>query len=340
MINSNTVFIVGAGASAEFNFPVGKNLKTDLAKKLNLKFDGYNLSSGDADIATVLRDVAPLDGNSQFAFNDLMGAARQVSDTMPLAVSIDNYLNDHKNNGAAIIASKLAIVKTISEYEKASPLYVDHRKNDELDFASIKENWLLPFWQIVQDGIDSHNVASIFNNITIVSFNYDRCIEQFLTYALSKYYRLSTQSAAEMVNKIDIVHPYGSVGQFGVDLNGPSVRLGKPLVNRELYHASQHIKTFSESIDDGIRQQIGTYLYDARRVVFLGFGFHDQNLALLSNPRSNLSDLVATIFGLSDQEFSFIRQKLKDIFPNVENPHFEQIDCCRMIERIGRRLKS
>ena len=52
MFKTRTLFVVGAGASAEVNFPVGNQLAQTIGKKLNILYDdfGSRIIAGDSDL--------------------------------------------------------------------------------------------------------------------------------------------------------------------------------------------------------------------------------------------------------------------------------------------------
>lgn len=43
MFKDGTVFIVGAGASAELDMPFGDKFKTDLSKRIQIEFDNFDV---------------------------------------------------------------------------------------------------------------------------------------------------------------------------------------------------------------------------------------------------------------------------------------------------------
>jgi hypothetical protein len=56
MIERRTTLIVGAGASAESRLPVGSELKSQISRLLDIRFEhGYRQISGDATITEALR---------------------------------------------------------------------------------------------------------------------------------------------------------------------------------------------------------------------------------------------------------------------------------------------
>ena len=97
---------------------------------------------------------------------------------MPGSLSIDNLMDAHRTDEDISFIGKLAITKAILAAERKSKLY---RKPGEREFtfADIAGTWLMPFFQIASEGV-KENAAQIFENVTFIVFNYDRCIERFL----------------------------------------------------------------------------------------------------------------------------------------------------------------
>jgi hypothetical protein len=230
--------------------------------------------------------------------------------------SIDAYLNTHKDNEAIKVAGKLAIVQSILEAEHEC----DIRRSDDgwRGSKNVNQSWLPDLFYIMQDGIGkADNIADIFENISFITFNYDRCLEHYLFYSIMELYRLNEQSAAEVMGSLKIHHPYGQVGSlpwaasskrkvaFGVKDYGDIAGL------------SEEIKTFNEQIEDevllaGVR---GT-LNQAERIVFLGFHFHKQNMDLLTvtNESGTVRPHVfATTIGRSGPEQSMITERVSKV---------------------------
>ena len=77
-MKQRTVFVVGAGASAEFGLPIGGELQSRIADMMNMKFDAWQQVSGDSDIYQEAR--------RRFGKEDrgIGKAARLISDGVPL----------------------------------------------------------------------------------------------------------------------------------------------------------------------------------------------------------------------------------------------------------------
>jgi hypothetical protein len=82
MFQNKTVFVVGAGASTEVGLPMGTQLKSIIAKKLNIKFKhGRDLESGDREIVNALREYCRNDNsNPNGDINSHRSSAVQVSE--------------------------------------------------------------------------------------------------------------------------------------------------------------------------------------------------------------------------------------------------------------------
>jgi hypothetical protein len=74
--------------------------------------------------------------------------------------------------------------------------------------------------------------------------------------------------------------PYGTVGALPWQSEA-GLAFGATASNAELRAASKNIFTFSEGFTEEARTQISLALEKSRVAVFLGFGFHNQNMELL-----------------------------------------------------------
>ena len=213
MFSVQTVFVIGAGAGKDIGMPVGSELSAVIAAKLNIKHKdgGRQLASGDYEISEALRQIAKINGED---YNDWRAAGTMVAGGIGYTRSIDAYLNAHKDNEKLKICGKLAIAHTILAYENSCALYVDPRAQGAFRNRSIVErSWLSNLLYLMQDRIvASENLDNIFDNLCIINFNYDRCLEQFLFYALQDLYQINQARAFALMRRLLIFHPYGQVG--------------------------------------------------------------------------------------------------------------------------------
>lgn len=312
MFESKTVFIVGAGASEEAGLPIGSGLTEKIANLINLKMSYGDLESGDPDIyhaLTQLVNKAPAQNR-----NTLLASARSVTEAMDLALSIDTFLESHATNEEYVLVGKLGIVRAIVIEERKSLLTPDYENGKPFHLKRLSKTWYYSLARQLFTGIPVENPELSFQNVSFVVFNYDRCLQTFLIRALEVYFRITLQRAEEIVKNIRIIHPYGSLGSI---LPG----LGQvPFAPRSLdiLEAAARIKTFSESAESGAVATAKSWVEESETLIFLGFGFHDQNMELLDPGNTYLHDendqrrfrAFATAYDLSDSDAEIVRDQI------------------------------
>jgi len=295
-----TTFILGAGASCEAGLPNGAELALRVASCLDLRFGhGCNQVSGSPLIADALYKVAA----TNFEFDPCHYGCWMIRDAMPLALSIDNFIDSHRGNKEIELCGKLAIAETILEAERNSKLYVDSTKRESLNHSLLEGTWYIRLAQLLTENVSKAEVRSIFQNASFVVFNYDRCLEHFLAHALRTYYDLDLREAQSLVNSASFLHPYGTVGHLNwQDPRG--IPFGAEVDSNELLKITRTLRTFTEHETDRTQHgAIASRIEDAEILVFLGFAFHDQNLKVLKpqNP-SRARRVFATAFGISPSD--------------------------------------
>lgn len=214
----------------------------------------------------------------------LQRAARLISEAMPHAISIDNFINAHRDSPFVECCAKLAIVWAILQAENRCCLNsTTGQSGRDIDFWSLEGSWLNQFMQLLTEECDRAALPGRLAAVSLVIFNYDRCVEQFICHWLSIYYGISTADAAELVMQIAIFHPYGQVGFLPWRRAEISVPFGEEPDSETLFKLTSQIKTFTEGTDPNSSdiENLRANLIEAERVVFLGFAFHPLNMGLL-----------------------------------------------------------
>jgi hypothetical protein len=185
-------------------------------------------------------------------YNEWRAAGCMVAEGIGYTRSIDAYLSAHKDNEKIKICGKLAIAHTILAHERSCALYVDTRSTS--GFANrdvVERSWFSDLLYLMQDGIvASENLDNIFDRLCIINFNYDRCVEQFLFYALQHLYQIDQSRAFQLMRRLTIFHPYGQVGFMPWE---PSDRRQVGFGAKdygELVELSAEIRTFNEQLED------------------------------------------------------------------------------------------
>lgn len=177
-------FIIGAGAGREVKLPSGYELKKTIANLLDIRFELHEQTSGDITIVDALREISKqLSDNANIS--PYIEEAWHISKALPQAISIDNFLDAHKDNERLALCGKLSIVRAILQAERDSLLFIENKKSDSIpNFAKLEKTWLIPFFQILTENCTKLDLIKRFQELTIIIFNYDRSVEHFLFYAL------------------------------------------------------------------------------------------------------------------------------------------------------------
>jgi len=328
-----TVFVIGAGANTEIGMPSGDQLKEKIIKKLDFKIHGTTLTDGDPDLLSTLF--------STFQDEDrIYEASRILKEGLPFAISIDNFLDGHRNEPDVVISGKLAIVLSILEAEAECAVY-DFLYNNDND--KIQKTWYPSFLKKITEGCDVNEFIERLNNVVFIIFNYDRCFEYYMVKALQFYYQTHKDNAEYIVSNMKIIHPYGMIGR--------TKKLGEKIPKEKLVQYAQKIWTFTEESEEKIRKRasIKRLFDEASQIVFLGFAYHRLNLNLLLNhpdpaPPADpalLTDKVdyyGTGYGISEGDRRYIQDALKKLDTRINNCEISEDKCADFFKNFWYRL--
>lgn len=290
MRTQKTVLILGAGASYQFGLPLGIDLKSTIADDLRIMFDefGRGLKSGCPHIVEALRILTRNpDTGERGDINPHRAVAVRISQAMRPSGSIDEYVERHRNDPKYAECAKLAIAKAILEGERNSTLHSDYF--DEDDFVGENaETWLSMMLRDLTKRLTSDSIINAFDNLFVVNFNYDRCFEHFTFLWLKQMYGFADQEAGEICSRIAIYHPYGKLADLPFENPSQNAAFGGKITGEKLIRLSRNIRTYSESVaDEKSLTLVHAAVAEAKKLVFLGFGFHEPNLEILSSPKAS-----------------------------------------------------
>lgn len=346
MFNKKAVIVVGAGASKEAGLPTGQELRTRISNLLRFRFEHSRLKSGDYPVYESLK--LHVNRSESSDANPYFRASNHISEAMPQAISIDNFIDAHNGDDKIELCGKLAIVRSILDAERHSTLFVDNqRKNRQHpDFQQLEETWYTSFFQLLTENCRVEDLPSRTKSIALVVFNYDRCIEHFLYHALQNYYRIPANQAGEIVQQIQIYHPYGKVGSLPWQ-DHMGIGFGAETDAAQLLSLSNQIKTFTEGTDPDSSEvtAIRGALRDSNIVVFLGFAFHKLNMQLIGpevGGKQNMAQksCFATAKGISDSDCQILKNELDATFQGaVDNLNIRnELTCSGLFKDYWRSL--
>lgn len=332
MFKQRTVFVVGAGASCELNMPSGAALAAKIATDAKVGFGVFDSKpTGDAGLREAL-----LRHYESRSINARLPTLRNIADGIYLSESIDNYIERHQETPFVAEMGKFLIAYFLLKAEASSRLKVYNDRDRPIDLPSLQDTWLDPFARTLFAGISRAQVDQIGSEITVVCFNYDRCIERYLQEAISKTFHVDQSHADRIVRSIPILRPYGGLGLLPAQPrgNGQSVvPFGAAPSAVDIPAIATQLRTYTEQVEDKVLlDAIQSAVRDASQLVFLGFGFHPQNIKILTG---NFGDSVPpkhvyfSGYGIPDQSVDAMIQRTLPMaglahHHMARNTHFER----------------
>jgi hypothetical protein len=309
MFKRQTLFILGAGASAEVGMPLGTELAATISKKMDIRFEfGHEfVGTGDRDL------FGRIIGNRRNLARDFQHAGWLIRDGIRLSQSIDDFLDLHRTNEVVQTYGKAAIVKSILEAEANCKLFYSQVTGREsFDPNRFADTWYVKLMHMLGRGVQKENVRRIFENVSFIIFNYDRCLQFFLANALQKLYGIDAGEASSIISNLTIIHPYGSVAD----------RVPFGATDQDYLSLAAAIKTYTEQIGDAsMANQLRAEVARAACIVFLGFAYHSQNMLILK-PEQGISIrfVYGTAYKMSKADVDVVTHQLADFFSPEADP--------------------
>jgi hypothetical protein len=337
MFREKTTFVIGAGASAEFGMPVGWELaKLIKASALITNFNAMQANKDRFFVDTLKRICR--DNAEQIA---CLNAAKIIHQGIHTAVSIDAFIDRFSGNekiaqvGKMLIALEIAKAEAeCSMSEKYWSLFekypnIARQNKSQKQLTNPDDTWIGSFFRILCDGISDPN--ELGKNISIICFNYDRCIEHYLKTQIAAAYNITATQAHRIVkDNFNIIHPYGTLGDLPIrefDTTEGVLAFGAELDGMfDLEKVSRSIRTYTEQQHE--KQTLARMhqaVANCQILTFLGFGFNNQNLDLLrvahldGNDRLGRRQIYSSGLGIARQVETTLKRRILHLI--WENGH-------------------
>lgn len=270
-----TVFILGAGASKAFgdHMPIGSNLADQISEALYAEFH-ERVESKSPIRSALRRSPSGLSSEHERAATLILGALQAKP-------SIDELIDDWPAFPEVAEVGKAAIAACIlkAEQECSMKLPMSQKADWGRVLRGVRDSWAGQLFRAVGSRTSMPNAFLAFRDIAFVTFNYDRCLEQYLLANFMHSSGMAPDVAAAAMAHIEIHHAYGSLGDLPLGAgSGRETEFGSD-EHWAVVDAARRIKTFTEQPGDVSRIQ--SLVLNAQRLVFLGFGYHRRNLDLL-----------------------------------------------------------
>jgi hypothetical protein len=325
MFRAKTLLIVGAGASYEVGLPIGSDLLRTIVQMTDLRFQRSEQTHGSPALLEALK--AALWPSVHEAVDEHIRAGWQLAKSAQQAISIDNLI-DALEDPKVELVGKLGIAQAILQAEGQSPAF---RQSDShtpsLDISKFAGTWYATLTKLLTENVRKSEVDGIFSNLEIINFNYDRCLEQYLPFSLSEYYGLEVKRFQTILGDLPIHRPYGSVGRLPWQSgDAPEVAFGRPDPD-SVAMVSRGLRTFTEQVrDEAALRAIRAAVSRADRIVFLGFGFHRQNVELIASAVQGHTEILGTAMGISRSDLGAIDDEIWRAFELRGVRHDARVD--------------
>jgi hypothetical protein len=158
----------------------------------------------------------------------------------------------------------------------------------------------------------------IFDHVSFIIFNYDRCVEYFLLHSLQKLYGIPEEEAS-FLDDLRIVHPYGLVSELRSRMCPDGLPFGCT-DGLDYVSLTGNIKTYTEQVAAAdLLSNIEAEMRKAECLVFLGFAYHSQNMQLLTPSKAMPHKPVfGTAYKMSNADTDVISHQISLFFtPNM-----------------------
>jgi hypothetical protein len=264
MIKQKTVLILGAGASVPLEFPSGDKLVREVCRILRRVPGEEKHQSPEL---RCIADAVSISKSGQ-GFDSIEKFRQALIDS--LTTSVDAFL---EHNQGFIRIGKCAIATALLTKELP--------KRHEKLLMSGKPIWYEPLFSALNAPFDEFQN----NELSIVTFNYDRSLEYHLHKALKGFYHgKSDKECTEKLNAIPIIHVHGKLGklEWQEDDPAPLIRYGSSIAPDIVHFAAESIQIIHEDVlETDEFKQVHELISSAVKIYFLGFGYGAKNLERL-----------------------------------------------------------
>jgi len=302
LIRKKTTLILGAGASKYFGYPIGEELFKKILEICSNKSPEYK--------------ILELFTKSDHEINNFREVLLNSG-----KCSIDEFLEYRKEYD---LIGKCAISLALIPFESHHKLFN----------GGSNENWYKYLFKIMNTDCTVDTFPS--NQISFITFNYDRSLEHFLFTSIKNSFQdMDDEKCAQIMKNFPIIHLHGTLGslpyinndiqkefesvdynpEFSKFQNGISYRAYSPTTDYNIIKdCNQNLKIIHDNQDNRILESATDLLQDSDRIYFLGFGYNSKSLSRLNISKLSPNKIIAgTAFGMGKIEISKVSSDTNDL---------------------------
>jgi hypothetical protein len=213
-----------------------------------------------------------------------------------------------------------------------------------LNYANVEDKWLGAFFKLITQDCLFPELKDKLSKVSVVIFNYDRCVEHFLFEAVKDFYEVDDESARDALSTLSIFHPYGLIGNLPWQIHD-GIPYGAQHDADVLVNAAKNIRTFSETVnmEEVGGQDIKEVVSNTNKLILLGFGYIPLNMQLLGSPQhhpdSKTKTIFATSLGFSEYDANKIGYELKRLCGSDRDPEMKNCTAAELFSAYTRGIR-
>ena len=229
---------------------------------------------------------------------------------------LDHHSDDHVNDEITLFANsfKYSGTKSIDAFLSYRSEYVDVGKRAiagavlyHESKATLEEwDWYGELWSRLANHVNKADGCWAFSEppINIITFNYDRSLEYYLSNSIKHTFGLNEETAFRLVSELDIIHFYGSLGPLTGNGSIPfgSEDIGESYKNLKVI-PYERVGDNEVQVDYEQNKARGLVSSKKSGIVYLGFGYDEMNCSLLGvDNMASMGGIYGTTVGLTPFE--------------------------------------
>lgn len=288
MIQTPTVFILGAGASAPYGYPIGTGLIDSICDNI-----------GNGNLSTFVNTLIHSGQSSQ---KDIIKFKRALE--LSRKSSIDAFLEHRKE---FMKVGKLAIASVLIQAEMQYKLF------------NVKNCWYSYFYNQLNTSFEQFDK----NKVSIITFNYDRSLEHYLCTTLTNSYPVPQEECSKKIMGMKIIHLHGQLSKLpwqiepikeGQSLETYRLEVSRNYANKDvttydIKTAAEGIRIIHEDFDHDKDEKFSIareLIRKGQRIYFVGFGYDEENIKRLQIPTGK--HITGSTYGLESGEIRKIQR--------------------------------
>jgi hypothetical protein len=297
LIRKPTLFILGAGAHCPYKLPDGGSLYNQIIKALPHKQEPMRAGV----VGTSLRELYLLLYGQRLPLPDYLLVNFRNAMQGSGFPSIDSFMYQHRGVEGFPDIGRLAVPYVLrpQEFKEA------FQRGTVIGKDGKDQDWMSYVFRLMLDDTNGLEDFLDKNKVAFITFNYDRTLQHFFYIRIKHTFNLEPAAALAALKRIEIVHVYGSFGEYD-----PNKVKDEPLIAQDLQTAGRtiHLMYEQRGENSGVeraKQLLNTHY---KRWVFLGFAFDSANIKVLGLDRTAPGiHISAARYGMPEGEWKRIQ---------------------------------